>query len=114
MWRIWKRRSQETDDEDELEELEAELKIAENNLTTGTIEAQQTYENAMTNYKYADQAVRDRYGRPGGRPERRARETLEECEENLEEFESQIGDGIVYAGYSGSVMWRFAIRSGRH
>lgn len=29
---------------------------------------------------------------------------MEECEANLEEFESQIGDGIVYAEYSGSVM----------
>lgn len=93
----------ETDDEDELEELEAELKIAENNLTTGTIEAKQTYENAMTNYKYADQLYEiDTDGLEDDLND--ARETLEECEENLEEFESQIGDGIVYAGYSGFVV----------
>lgn len=93
----------ETDDEDELEELEAELKIAKNNLTTGTIEAQQIYENAMTNYKYADQLYQiDTDGLEDDLND--ARETLEECEENLVEFESQIGDGIVYAEYSGSVM----------
>ena len=88
---------------DILDELEAELKIAENNLTTGTIEAKQTYENAMTNYKYADQLYEiDTDGLEDDLND--ARETLEECEENLEEFESQIGDGIVYAGYSGSVV----------
>ena len=94
---------EESDDEDEIEELEAELKIAENNLTTGSIEAQQTYENAMTNYKYADQLYQiDTDGIEDDLND--AKETLEECEANLEEFESQIGDGIVYAEYSGSVM----------
>lgn len=50
------------DYDDELEEaqenystIEANLQIAKNNLTTQSIEAKQTCESAMTNYKYADQ-----------------------------------------------------------
>ncbi len=93
----------DTDDEDELEALEAELKIAQNNLTTGTIEAEQVYENAMTNYKYADQLYQiDTDGLEDDLNE--AKDTLTECEENLAEFEEQIGDGIIYAEYSGTVM----------
>ncbi len=93
---------EEEDDEDELEELEAELKIARNNLTTGTIEAKQTYDNAMTNYKYADQLYEiDTDGLEDDLDD--AKDTLEECEENLSEFEEQIGDGIVRSEYSGTV-----------
>lgn len=89
-------------DEDELEELNAELKVAQNNLTTGTLEAQQTYENAMTNYKYADQLYAiDTDGLEDDLNE--AKETLETCQQNLSDFESQIGDGIVYAEYAGTI-----------
>lgn len=93
---------EEEDDEDDLEELEAELKIAQNNLATGSIEAKQTYENAMTNYKYADQLYEiDTNGLEDDLED--AKDALKECQENLEEFETQIGDGIVYAQYSGMV-----------
>ena len=40
--------AQEDGDEDEIEELEAQLQIAENNRSTQSIEAKQTYENTMT------------------------------------------------------------------
>lgn len=93
---------EEADDEDEIEELEAELKIAKNNLTTQSIEAKQTYEKAMTNYKYAQQLYEiDTNGLEDDLTD--AWETLEEAQQNLEDFEGQIGDGFIYAEYSGTV-----------
>lgn len=97
------------DVEDDLEEaqlnystIEANLKIAENNLVTGTIEAKQTYENAMTNYQYADQLYEiDTNGLEDDLDD--AKEVLEEAEAALAEFEEQIGDGVVYAEYAGTV-----------
>ncbi len=98
------------DVEDDLEEeqlsyetIEANLRIAENNLVTGSIEAKQVYENAMTNYQYADQLYEiDTNGLEDDLDE--AKETLEEEEKALEEFLSEIGDGTVYAEYSGTIM----------
>ena len=56
----------------------------------------------MTNYKYADQLYAiDTEGLEDDLND--ARETLEEAEENLTSFEEEIGDGIVYAQYSGTV-----------
>lgn len=97
------------DVEDDLEEaelnystIEANLKIAENNLVTGTIEAKQTYENAMTNYQYAEQLYEiDTNGLEDDLED--AKEVLEEAEASLATFEEQIGDGIVYAEYAGTV-----------
>ncbi|MDO4523603.1 MAG: efflux RND transporter periplasmic adaptor subunit [Eubacteriales bacterium] len=97
------------DVEDELEEaqlnvetLEANLQVARNDLTTQSIEAKQTYENAMTNYKYADQLYEiDTDGLEDDL--NAAKETQSEAEEALNSFNSQIGDGIVYAEYAGSI-----------
>ena len=94
--------AQEDGDEDEIEAVEAELKIAKNDLTTQSLEAKQTYENAMTNYKYADKLYEiDTNGLEDDLDD--AKELLEEAEENLADFKEQIGDGIVYAEYSGTV-----------
>lgn len=98
------------DVEDELEEeklnystIEANLQIARNNLTTQSIEAKQVYENAMTNYQYAEQLYAiDTDGLEDDLKE--AKETAQEAEDALNEFEKQIGDGIIYAEYSGTVM----------
>ncbi len=95
--------------EDELEEAQeeydsiaSELQLAKNNRTTKTIEAEQTKENALTNYKYADQLYEiDTDGLEDDLDD--AKETLEEAETALSEFEEQIGDGIVYASCSGTV-----------
>lgn len=97
------------DYDDELEEaqetystVEANLQIAKNNQTTGGLEAKQTYENALTNYKYAEQLYEiDTDGLEDDLDD--AKETLEDAQEALSEFEEQIGDGIVYAEYSGTV-----------
>ena len=94
---------EEEDDEDELEELEAELKLAQNNLQTQSIEAKQAYENAMTNYKYADQLYEiEINGLEDDLNE--AKDLLEEAQANLEDFDEQIGDGIIYAEYTGTIM----------
>lgn len=98
------------DVEDDLEEaqlnydtIEANLEIAKNNLTTQSIEAKQTYENAMTNYEYADQLYEiDTDGLTDDLED--AQDALEEAEEALAEFEEQIGDGVIYSEYSGTVM----------
>lgn len=93
---------EEADDEDEIEELEAELLIAENNLATQSLEAKQTYENALNNYKYADQLYEiDTEGLEDDLND--AKDTKKEAKANLEEFEAQIGDGIIYAENSGTV-----------
>ena len=97
------------DYDDELEEaqdnyntIEANLQIAKNNLTTQSIEAKQTYESAMTNYKYADQLYEiDTNGLEDDLDDAKA--TLEEAQEALADFQEQIGDGIVYAAEAGTV-----------
>ena len=97
------------DYDDELEEaqdnystIEANLQIAKNNLTTQSIEAKQTYESALTNYKYADQLYEiDTNGLEDDLDD--AKETLEEAQEALAECNEQIGEGIVYATTSGTV-----------
>ena len=92
----------EDGDEETAEELEAELQIAKNNQITQSIEAKQIYENAMTNYKYAQQLYEiDTNGLEDDLND--AKEILMEAEQNLSDFQEQIGDGIVYAEYSGTV-----------
>lgn len=94
--------AQESGDEDEIGEVEAQLRIAENNRSVQSIEAKQTYENAMTNYKYAQQLYEiDTEGLEDDLNE--AKEELEEAQENLDQFEEQAGDGAVYAQYSGTI-----------
>ena len=98
-----------SDLEEDLEEaqdtyhtIESNLQIAKNNLTTQSIEAKQTCESALTNYKYADQLYEiDTNGLEDDLDD--AKETLEEAEEALADFQEQIGDGIVYAAESGTV-----------
>ena len=94
--------------EDELEEAQEDYDsiaselLAKNNRTTKTIEAEQTKENALNNYKYADQLYEiDTDGLEDDLND--AKETLEEAKTALSEFEEQIGDGIVYASCSGTV-----------
>lgn len=98
------------DVEEELEEeqlnyetIEADIQIAKNNLTTQSIEAKQVYETALTNYQYAEQLYEiDTNGVEDDLDD--AKENLEEAEAALEEFISEIGDGTIYAEYSGVVM----------
>lgn len=94
------------DVEDDLEEaelnystIEANLQIAKNTLTTQSIEAKQTYENAMTNYQYADKLYEiDTNGLEDDLND--AKDTLADAQEALAAFEEQIGDGVIYSEYS--------------
>lgn len=97
------------DVEDDLEEAqlnydttEANLRIAKNSLRTGKIEAKQTYENALTNYEYAEQLYEiDTNGLEDDLND--AEEVLQDAEEAQTNFEEQIGDGIIYAEYDGTI-----------
>lgn len=90
-------------EQENYEMLCTKLKAAQNNYTTKSIEAEKTYQSAMlsssnANSQYqvditgADSAVKT------------AQETLEEAKEALANFDAVIGDGVVYAEYSGTVM----------
>ncbi len=99
-----------SDVEEDLEEaqlnydtIEADLQIAKNNRTTQSIEAKQTYETAITNYNYADQLYEiDTNGLEDDLDD--AKEALEEAQEAQTDFDEQIGDGVIYSEYAGTVM----------
>ncbi len=99
-----------SDVEEDLEEaqlnydtIEANLQIAKNNRTTQSIEAKQTYETAITNYNYADQLYEiDTNGLEDDLND--AKEVLEEAQKAQEEFDEEIGDGVIYAEYAGTIM----------
>ncbi len=83
--------------------IEANLQIAKNNRTTQSIEAKQTYETAITNYNYADQLYEiDTNGLEDDLND--AKEVLEEAQEAQAEFDEEIGDGVIYAEYAGTIM----------
>lgn len=100
----------QTEYEDDLEELQelyeeyqAALVKAQNNYTTKSIEAKKTYEEAMLNYNNASsQYSIDVNGIDSDVDS--ASETLADAKEALADFEELIGDGIVYAEYSGTLM----------
>ena len=97
------------DYDDELEEekehyddLQDELTIAKNNRVTQAIEAKKTYEEAMTNYRYADQLYEiDTDGLEDGLKE--AQDALEEAQKALADFDEAVGDGTLTAEISGAV-----------
>ncbi len=90
------------EDEEDIEELRAQLVIAKNNQKTKAVEAKQTLDNALTSYKYADQLYEiDTEGLDDDLED--AKDTLAEAEQNLADFEEQIGDGIIYSEYAGTV-----------
>ncbi len=85
-----------------LETLQANLLIAQNNKTTGSIQAKQEYEQATTNYQYADMLHEiDIDGLDTDYLA--AKELLEDAQEALAKFEEQIKDGVVYSVHSGTV-----------
>ncbi len=83
--------------------VESNLQIAENNRTTQSIEAKQTYETAITNYNYADQLYEiDTNGLEDDLND--AQEVLEEAQAAQTEFDEQISDGAIYAEYAGTIL----------
>lgn len=95
-----------------LPELEKALEEAEKNYQSQVLQAKLTYEKALSNadsaqgdYETAIQQAKTTY------------ETLEknrkDAEENLEVFESSVGDGYFYASGDGTVL-RTMVRAGRY
>lgn len=95
--------SQLADEQVSYSTLQAKLTSAQNNYTTKSIEAKETYDNAMLNYNNASSILSiDTNGISDDVEE--AQDTLDTAQEALDDFESMIGDGKVYAEYSGTIM----------
>lgn len=82
--------------------LVSKLQSAQNNQTTKTVEAKQKYEEAMLNYNNADSLYQiDTYNLDTEIEE--AQDELDDANEALTNFQSLIGDGILYAQYEGVI-----------
>lgn len=84
--------------------LATKLKAAQNNYTTKSIEAEETYKKAQLAESNANsQYSVDVSGADNDIEE--AEDTLADAKEALEEFESFVGeDGVIYAEYAGTIM----------
>ncbi len=90
-------------EQENYEKLCTKLKSAQNTYTTKAIEAKKTYEEALLAASNADsQYSVDVSGVDDEISD--AQEALEEAQEALEEFEEFVGDGIIYAEYTGTIM----------
>ena len=79
------------------------MTAAQNNYTTKSVEAKKTYEEAMLNYSNADSQYKvDVNGIDDDITE--ASEALADAKEALETFETFVGNGTIYAEYSGVIM----------
>lgn len=92
-----------SDAQDKYDEAVAKLTIAQNNYTTKSLQAKKEYEETMLNYNNASsQYSIDVNGIDNDVDS--ALEALEDAKEALQDFEDFIGDGMVYAEYSGKLM----------
>ena len=90
------------DEQERYEDLQDELIIAQNNRTTQSIEAKKAYEEAMTNYRYADQLYAiDTDGLEDSLSEAQA--ALADAQEALADFEEAVGNGTLTAEAAGTV-----------
>lgn len=84
-------------------ELQEKLTLAQSNYTTKALQAKKEYEETMLNYDNASsQYSIDVNGIDNDVDS--ATETLEDAKEALQEFDDFIGDGNVYAEYTGKLM----------
>lgn len=91
------------DAKEKYEEAAAKLTTAQNNYTTKSLEAKKTYDETMLDYNNASsQYSIDINGIDSDVDS--ASDTLAEAKEALQDFEDFIGDGMVYAEYSGKLM----------
>lgn len=91
------------DAKEKYEEVAAKLTTAQNNYTTKSLEAKKEYEETMLNYNNASsQYSIDVNGIDNDVDS--AEESLADAKEALQNFEDFIGDGMVYAEYSGKLM----------
>ena len=94
--------SQITSQETQVANLEDACALAEKNLTTGKIEAQAVYDKAMITYEQAQEIYEATVGETS-LTTRIVEAEWEEAKEKLEEFDSQIQENIIYAGYDGVI-----------
>lgn len=91
------------EEQEKYEDLQDRLTAAQNNYTTKSVEAKKTYEEAMLNYSNADSQYKvDVNGIDDDITE--ASEALADAKEALETFETFVGNGTIYAEYSGVIM----------
>lgn len=89
-------------EQENYDKLYAKLESAKNNYTTRSIEAKKTYEETLLNAGNASsQYTVDITGVDSDVED--AKETLADAKEALEEFEAFVGDGTIYAEYTGTV-----------
>ena len=89
--------------QEKYEEAAAKLTTAQSNYTTKSLQAKKEYEETLLNYNNASsQYSIDVNGIDNDVDS--ATETLNEAKEALQDFEDFIGDGMVYAAYSGKLM----------
>ncbi len=82
--------------------LVTKLQSAQNTQTTKTVEAKQKYEEAMLKYNNAGSLYEiDTYDLDTEIDN--AQETLDEAQEALTNFQALIGDGVIYAQYTGTI-----------
>lgn len=80
----------------------SKLESAKNAQATKTVEAKQKYEETMLKYNNADTLYQIDTGDVDAQVED-AQDTLDEANEALTNFKSLIGDGIIYAQYTGTI-----------
>jgi multidrug resistance efflux pump len=89
--------------QNKLESLQLQLKSAQTNLTTVTEEAKETL-NTVTAEANAASDTYDTSIRSIENTEDTLKDAMDVADENLEEFESTIGDGYLYTSTSGTIM----------
>lgn len=82
--------------------LVSKLESAKNNQATKTVEAKQKYEEAMLKYNNADSLYQIDTADIDSEVDE-AQDTLDDANEALTNFKSLIGDGTVYAQYTGTI-----------
>lgn len=89
--------------QNKLESLQLQLKSAQTNLTTVTEEAKETLNTVTADANAADDTY-DTSIRSIENTEDTLKDAMDVADENLEEFESTIGDGYLYTSTSGTIM----------
>lgn len=91
------------EEQENYKSLETKLASAKNNQSTKSVEAEKKYQEEMLNYNTASNQYAVDVNGIDTEVET-AQENLEEAQEALEDFEDLVGDGIIYAEYSGTVV----------
>jgi HlyD family secretion protein len=95
--------SQLAAEQSNLTTLQAKLASAQNDYATKSVAAKETYDNTMLNYNNASSLHSiDTSGINDNVDD--AQDTLNDAQTALDEFQKTVGDGKIYAAYSGRIM----------